>query len=108
MGIIACIGTRGTRGSVPQLMQHASVLPAYPSGVLYFFSAGSVLNCPSVVRWALMAGLPLRRLVNATDIVDMEWKGKRFNISLKKKEALKAAEPVMVSKEKQHSIGFRT
>mmetsp|Transcript_33336 Transcript_33336/g.99279 ORF Transcript_33336/g.99279 Transcript_33336/m.99279 type:complete len:219 (-) Transcript_33336:265-921(-) len=33
------------------------------------------------------------KLVNSTDIVDMEWKGKRFNISLKKKEALKAAEP---------------
>ncbi|KAG1653670.1 hypothetical protein FOA52_004587 [Chlamydomonas sp. UWO 241] len=34
------------------------------------------------------------KLVNATDIVEMEWKGKRFNISLKKAEALKAAEPV--------------
>ncbi len=35
-----------------------------------------------------------RRLVNSTDIVDMEWKGKRFNLSVKKREALKVAEPV--------------
>ncbi len=49
-----------------------------------------------------------RRLVNATDIVEMEWKGKRFNISLKKKEALKAAEPVYQVRPPPLQIGSRT
>ena len=34
------------------------------------------------------------RLVSSTDIVEMEWKGRKFNLTVRKSEALKAAEPV--------------
>ena len=34
------------------------------------------------------------RLVSSTDIIEMEWKGKKFNLTVRKSEALKAAEPV--------------
>lgn len=36
------------------------------------------------------------RMVNETDIVELELKSKRFNLSVKKKEALKAEQPVQV------------
>ncbi len=35
------------------------------------------------------------RLVNNTDIVELELKSKKFNLTVRKKEALKAAEPVI-------------
>jgi hypothetical protein len=34
-------------------------------------------------------------MVNETDIVELELKSKRFSLSLKKKAALQAAEPVI-------------
>lgn len=40
------------------------------------------------------ACVPVARLVSSTDIVEMEWKGKKFNLTVRKSEALKAAEPV--------------
>lgn len=35
-------------------------------------------------------------MVNETDIVELELKSKRFNLSVKKQEALKAEQPVQV------------
>lgn len=40
--------------------------------------------------------LPAHRMVNETDIVELELKSKRFNLSVKKKEALKAEQPIQV------------
>jgi hypothetical protein len=39
--------------------------------------------------------LSVRRMVNETDIVELELKSKRFSFSLKKKAALQAAEPIV-------------
>lgn len=36
------------------------------------------------------------KMVQDTDIVDIELKGKRFSLAIKKQEALKAAEPVII------------
>jgi hypothetical protein len=36
-----------------------------------------------------------RRMVNETDIVELELKSKRFNLSVKKQEALRAEQPTV-------------
>jgi len=38
----------------------------------------------------------MSRMVNETDIVELELKSKRFNLSVKKKEALKSEQPLQV------------
>jgi hypothetical protein len=43
-------------------------------------------------------------MVNETDIVELELKGKRFNLSVKKKEALAAEAPVQVGRRR---VGVR-
>lgn len=48
----------------------------------------------------------LIKLVTSTDIVEMELKSKRFNISVKKQEALQAAEPIYQMMAPQQQLSY--
>lgn len=47
-------------------------------------------------------------MVNETDIVELELKSKRFSLSLKKKAALQAAEPIVQVREMSDSQSTET